>query len=66
MLLLDRMTTRRSFFTRSVLAMTGAAAVASAAEQRFEGPLGLETYSLRKMLAKDLDKGLNTIRKLGF
>ena len=61
MLLLDRMTTRRSFLT-----IMGAAAVASAAEQHFAGPLGLETYSVRDILAKDLDQGLDTIRKLGF
>ncbi|HJY05383.1 MAG TPA: hypothetical protein VJ323_03655, partial [Bryobacteraceae bacterium] len=55
------MTTRRSF-----LAMMGAAAAASAAEQRFTGPLGLETYSIRDILSKDVEKGLETIRKLGF
>lgn len=50
---------------RTVLAALGSAALSRGAE-RFRGPLGIELYSLRREMAKDVPGTLATVRRLGF
>ncbi len=55
------MTSRRAF-----LASLGTAAGMAGAGGRFNGPLGLELYSLRRNMAKDVPGTLRRVREFGF
>ena len=56
------MTTRRTFLT--LLGAT--AATAAVGKDKFAGPLGLEIYSLRRELSKDVPGTLARVRQFGF
>jgi sugar phosphate isomerase/epimerase len=66
----DTQMTRRSFFTWSaatVAALSGAAASASPAARRAKRlPVGLELYSVRDEMAKDLMGTVRAVAKLGY
>ncbi len=55
-------TTRRSF----VIAAAAAAGAATVRANTFAGPLGLETYSFRREMARDLPGTLALIQRMGF
>ncbi len=55
------MTSRREF-----LALAGASAAMAAPRDRFSGPLGIELYSLRREMAKDIPSTLRRVREFGF
>lgn len=56
------MTSRRTFLTL----LSAAAATAAVGKDKFEGPLGLEIYSLRRDLSKDVPGTLARVRQFGF
>src|SRR5579863_8107916 len=56
------LTTRRSF----VIAAAAAAGTASLRAKTFAGPLGLETYSFRHEMERDLPGTLALIHRMGF
>ena len=59
-------TSRDSFSRRSFLALAGTAPLASVAAQGKRIPLGLELYSVRNELAKDLVGTVRAVAKLGY
>lgn len=56
------MTSRRTFLTL----LGASAATATAGKDKFSGPLGLEIYSLRRELSKDVPGTLARVRQFGF
>jgi len=58
------MTTRESISRRSLLAMAAAAPLASAAKKKI--PVGLELYSVRTEMQKDLMGTVKAVAKLGY
>lgn len=60
------MASETSISRRSFLAMAAAAPLVSAAPQRKTIPLGLELYSVRDELAKDLNGTVTAVAKMGY
>ncbi|HYK90131.1 MAG TPA: sugar phosphate isomerase/epimerase family protein [Acidobacteriota bacterium] len=60
------MKTHDSFSRRSFLAMAAAAPLAAAAQQSNRPPVGLELYSVRDDLAKDLMGTVRAVAKMGY
>jgi sugar phosphate isomerase/epimerase len=60
------MTTINSITRRSFLALAGAAPLALAAQTRKRIPVGLELFSVREELAKDLPATVTAVAKMGY
>jgi sugar phosphate isomerase/epimerase len=60
------MASENSISRRSFLAMTAAAPLLSAAPQGHNIPIGLELYSVRNELTKDLDGTVTAVAKMGY
>jgi sugar phosphate isomerase/epimerase len=60
------MTTLNSITRRSFLALAGAAPLALAAQTRKRIPVGLELFSVREELAKDLPATVTAVAKMGY
>src|SRR5437667_6688619 len=60
------MTSFDSISRRSFLALAGAASFALGAQKRKRVPIGLELYSVRDELAKDLMGTVRAVAKLGY
>ena len=62
----EQMTAFNSISRRSFLALAGAAPFALAAQKRKRVPVGLELYSVRDELAKDLMGTVRAVAKMGY
>jgi sugar phosphate isomerase/epimerase len=60
------MTTLTSITRRSFLALAGAAPLALAAQTRKRIPVGIELFSVREELAKDLPATVSAVAKMGY
>ncbi|HEX2490053.1 MAG TPA: sugar phosphate isomerase/epimerase, partial [Blastocatellia bacterium] len=62
----EQMTSFNSISRRSFLALAGAAPFALAAHKSKSVPVGLELYSVRDELAKDLMGTVRAVAKMGY